>query len=393
VKVIKGLLPVLMLAVGAFYSHYQFSLLPATARNVIDFMPILLTTLVAGLTFQFNRSRLFFYTLLVAFAYFATLLEPMRTDLGMVILGVLLPLLLLVFTLIAERGIFGLRAIPVYASIFLATLLSIYLLKTPAPWTNEILTANWLPVRYFDWTSLTQTAVASNTMVLLYFLVLYFVRPSPQMAAGFGIATMLIAELHFGFGDSSMKVFSSFALLMGLYAVTQESWRMAYMDELTGLPGRRALREKFRQLSGSYSVAMLDVDHFKKFNDTYGHDTGDAVLQMIAAKIRQLSGGGSSYRYGGEEFSIIFKGKRASEARPHLDALRETIAGAPFVINRSSRRRNDRKKISKNKKSVTVTVSIGVADSKAAATPWDALKQADKALYRAKENGRNRVCD
>ena len=63
-------------------------------------------------------------------------------------------------------------------------------------------------------------------------------------------------------------------------------------------------------------VAMVDVDHFKKFNDTYGHDTGDSVLRMIATKLQKVGGGGTAYRYGGEEFSIIFNGKNKKGGCP-----------------------------------------------------------------------------
>ena len=205
---------------------------------------------------------------------------------------------------------------------------------------------------------------------------------------------MLIAQLHFGYSDSSLNVFSSTALLMCLYAVLQESWRMAYLDELTELPARRALREKFQKMGGTYTIAMLDVDHFKKFNDTYGHDTGDAVLRMIATRMNRVTGGGTCYRYGGEEFSIIFNGKDSETAKPHLEELRKTIANTPFIINRASRRKSDNRSRRKKKKAVKVTVSIGVADSRPdISSPWEVLKLSDKALYRAKAKGRNRVCD
>ena len=159
---------------------------------------------------------------------------------------------------------------------------------------------------------------------------------------------------------------------------------MAYLDELTELPARRALREKFQKVSGTYTVAMVDVDHFKKFNDTYGHDTGDAVLRMIATKLKKVTGGGASYRYGGEEFSVVFTGKNSEDARPHLETLRQTIANSPFIINRASRRKSDKKVKRRKNKAVKVTVSIGVADSKSnASSPWDVLKLSDKALYQS----------
>ena len=155
----------------------------------------------------------------------------------------------------------------------------------------------------------------------------------------------------------SMKVFHRSEIVLRTF----DDWRMAYLDELTELPARRALREKFQKIGGSYTVAMLDVDHFKKFNDTYGHDTGDAVLRMIATKMSRVTGGGLPYRYGGEEFAVIFNGKNREDAIPHLEDLRETIANTPFIVDRASSRRKSDKKVKPTKnKSVTVTVSIGL---------------------------------
>jgi diguanylate cyclase (GGDEF)-like protein len=156
---------------------------------------------------------------------------------------------------------------------------------------------------------------------------------------------------------------------------------MAYLDELTQLPGRRAMREKIQSLLGIYSLAMVDIDFFKKFNDSYGHETGDDALRMIAAKLQNVTGGGSVYRYGGEEFTIIFTNKSVAQVKEHLEALRQDIANSPFVVNRRS-------KESKNK-SVKITVSIGVADSIGINTAEETLKIADKALYKAKKKGRN----
>src|SRR6185436_12678910 len=88
------------------------------------------------------------------------------------------------------------------------------------------------------------------------------------------------------------------AVLVG--ALMQESHRLAFRDELTGLPGRRALDARLRSLPGRYTVAMVDVDHFKKFNDTHGHDIGDQVLKLVGARLAEVGGSGKAFRYGGE---------------------------------------------------------------------------------------------
>jgi diguanylate cyclase (GGDEF)-like protein len=390
-RIIKSLAPVLILIAGAYYAYPLYDQLPVSILQRIEIVPLLLALLVIGLTIYFNRSAVFFYTLVVLIASLAPGLKWVETDFSYALLAGLVPLQLLILTLLPERGMTSFRAIPAYASLLLIGAFAFYLVEYSPAWATQALFTDWLPARYFDWTQLPQTVLAISTTVFLYMLTLFFVRPSPHLSAGLGVLVMLVAQMHAG-DSSSLNVFGTTALLMCLIAVIQESWRMAYLDELTGLPARRALREKFQQISGLYTVAMVDVDHFKKFNDTYGHDTGDAVLQMIAGKMNNLTGGGLPYRYGGEEFSIVFRRKSARDARLHLEALREAIASSPFVINRGSRRKSDKRLKRKKNESVAVTVSIGIADSNAdVASPWDVLKLSDKALYKAKGRGRNCV--
>jgi len=397
-KSIKNLIPVLTLLILAFYSFAKYFELPQSIINGIVFLPIILALFVLSLTVHFNRSPVFFYTLLIVATNVVLGMEWADSKLSYALLSAFIPLLLLLLSLLPERGIISVRAIPAYALLSAAAIFSVVLINISAEWAMHALLTDWLPARYFDWTQQSQTVLALTVVVFIAMLVLYFQRPSPHMAAGLGVLILLIAQLNFGGVGSSLTVFSIAALIICLMAIMQESWRMAYLDELTELPARRALREKFQKISGLYTVAMLDVDHFKKFNDTYGHDTGDAVLRMIATKMNKVTGGGSSYRYGGEEFAIVFNGKNSNDAKPHLDKLREIIASTPFVINRVSRRKSDGKTKASKNKSVQVTVSIGAADSKSKKLSskmgaWDVLKLSDKALYRAKGKGRNCVCN
>jgi len=196
------------------------------------------------------------------------------------------------------------------------------------------------------------------------------------------IATFVLIQANQNLNDISLIVSS--LLILYLFVLLQNSRHMAYIDELTLLPGRRALQEKMQSLLGVYTIAMVDIDFFKKFNDQYGHDIGDDVLRMIAAKLASVKGGGTAYRYGGEEFTIVFGNKSVEQTLDHLEELRENIALTKFVVNR-------RIKTNKNSKnnSVKITVSIGVSDSINVSSPEDVIKQADVALYKAKKKGRN----
>lgn len=393
-KVFKNLFPILLLLAGSLYGYQKYGQLPVSATIGITYLTHMLALIVAGLSIRFSRSSVFFYVLLVVIANVILRVGWASSDLGYGFLSLSLPLLLVVLTLLPDRGIVSLKAIPAYAILLLVGAFSVAVVMTSPTWATQLVLTDWLPPQYFDWTSQSQTVLIISFASLYVLLTLCILNPSLHVCAGFGVLFMLVIQLHFGDQGGSLNVFGGGALLMCLYAIMQETWRMAYIDELTGLPGRRALREKFQKMSGSYTVAMLDVDHFKKFNDTFGHDAGDAVLRMIASKMSKVTGGGLPYRYGGEEFSIVFNGKASRESVRHLEALREEIANKPFIIRRvgSANKIKGAKPIANN--SVNVTVSIGFAESGGKeSTPWDALKRADQALYRAKGKGRNCVSE
>ena len=103
----------------------------------------------------------------------------------------------------------------------------------------------------------------------------------------------------------------------------RESYRLAFYDRLTALPGRRTLVKDMAKLGMKYSLAMVNIDFFKKFNNTYGHDTEDEVLKTVASA--QVSGGAKAYRYGGKEFVLLFRSKGAEHAYLHTDILRGTL--------------------------------------------------------------------
>ena len=229
------------------------------------------------------------------------------------------------------------------------------------------------------------------------YVALRFYCSRDALSAGFLGA---LAAAYFGLSGAapspSALVYFSAAGLMLLVSAVESSFCMAYLDELTGLPARRSLNNELANLGKKYVIAMIDIDHFKKFNDRYGHKTGDQVLKMIASKLKDITGGAKVFRYGGEEFTAVFPGKSIEEALPHLEVYLRIIESTSFVIRGNEGRvkgGTDRSRdFSKNPGEVKVTVSIGAAaPGKELATPEKVLKEADMALYKAKKAGRNRV--
>jgi len=181
-----------------------------------------------------------------------------------------------------------------------------------------------------------------------------------------------------------------------LHAIFRTYWHRVYVDELTDIANRRALDERLSHLSGEYAIAMMDIDHFKAFNDNYGHDEGDNVLKLVGGLLSEELGN-KVYRYGGEEFCAVFMGVSAEDAYMFVNKVRRKLEERNFYIRKPNSKRvrtssSDRKKKKKNGKKVQITISIGLANpNKKAKTVEAVFKLADQALYEAKRKGRNRV--
>ena len=197
----------------------------------------------------------------------------------------------------------------------------------------------------------------------------------------------------------SAFMFSGMGLLLCIN-LTISLLQIGYRDDLTQIGNRRALQQTAKTLRGPYSVAMVDADYFKKINDQFGHDLGDQTLRVIASLLKQTAEGGKPFRYGGEEFCLLFKGKTEQEVLDTLEACRQAIANYDMVVRDKQQRPKKlkqgevRRGASKRKSNFRLTVSIGVASSDNANSnsinPFEqVLKSADKALYRAKASGRN----
>jgi diguanylate cyclase (GGDEF)-like protein len=222
------------------------------------------------------------------------------------------------------------------------------------------------------------------------------VRRGGVIEAALAVTIAAIAAACSVVATGDMFVWFTSAGVIMTAAVLQDSHRMAFRDELTGLPGRRALNESLMALDHNYTIAMLDVDHFKAFNDKWGHDVGDQVLKLVASRIQRVGGGGRAYRYGGEEFTIVFPGKRVLEVMSRLDALRKNIEAYKLRLRSGNRARqadgSEAPATEGGHAWISVTISAGVAEKSERLPDSDeVIRAADQALYRAKSSGRNRV--
>ena len=380
-KILKITFPLLIVTILAIYARQYYTLLPSSLSNALLYFPPLLIIIATAITLHFNQIRILSYLIVISTLYLLSSYGILVDSFTFSLFATFTPLLLLVTILMKQQSVFTIRALPIYFVFILVILFSLWLIREQPEWATYYLTSQWLPARYFDWTQIPQTSLLIFLITFISLIALTSIRQDHLTLTGLGVLILLWIGLHFRSQGSDLIILTSAGLILCLINVLQESWRMAYLDELTQLPGRRAMREKLQSLLGIYTLAMVDIDFFKKFNDSYGHDTGDDALRMIAAKLQNVTGGGSVYRYGGEEFTIVFSNKSVDQVKEHLETLRQNIADSPFVVNRRSKQRKN--------KSVKITVSIGAADSIDINTAEETLKKADKALYRAKKKGRN----
>jgi diguanylate cyclase (GGDEF)-like protein len=400
--ILKILLPAALIC-GAYIGRAYLDLLGDDLQVIVDNLTYLFCLVVVLVAYQFNRCRIMMAAFGVAVFYWAvqrylqvSLAQPDAWH-SYLAISFTLPVLMLYLLLIPEKGIWNLYG---FVSLLAFILLGLACIQL-APWLPE---ANEAAAEYYAPRPM-ENYVLSLGVTLLVALVtlvgiaLLYVRNDEVEGALLGAFLSLylvLALLHIEHISASMCTAAALCLLWGLL---RSSHAMAYRDELTGLPGRRALNEKLNMLGGSFTIAMLDVDHFKRFNDTYGHDVGDEVLKLVASRVRGVGGGGTAYRYGGEEFCIVFPRRTVDEAVAPLDRVREEI-GNYIMSLRDRNLRPARAREGTRKRGATrvgsdqfsVTVSAGIAARSADhPDPETVLAAADQKLYQAKKAGRNRV--
>jgi diguanylate cyclase (GGDEF)-like protein len=409
------------------------------------------------LAWRFNSSRLLFSLLVLllahrAVAFFSNSTLPtgnVRTGPGrtaVALAALLIPLNFIAFAQMRERGLTIAGIAPRFGLLFLESVVFAVLCRPENSFENSpfnLLHPSAFPIPLW---------ILLSFVAAIGVFVHRFLQTRKPIEPGFAwsVAAVFLWLQFAPFGKMSDAYVATAALILAA-SLIETSYVLAYHDELTGIRGRRAFNESLLSLDQQYAIAIVDIDHFKKFNDTYGHDVGDQVLCMVAKRLSDVGGDGQAFRCGGEEFAIVFRNTSAKEAFEHLDSLRQVIEKSTFQVRGADRRaektteksneksaekssnrrtktsQSDRRKSAKKKTAaalssskqrnlfpqpasqspdriserqsdhhlsdrLSVTVSIGVAEPGTRnRQPEQVIQSADQALYRAKNEGRNRV--
>ena len=394
------LLPLIIVILAFFLARYQlFSFVDV---DILRALPYLLACVLFVFAAMFNRIRFMSPILIAVFTYHfirERLQVPLSQNTVMSMftgLNILFCSQLILSSVLPEKGMFNRMG---YMFLFVIIMMDVILwfYGSTYLWTHWLAgIESYQNVLFEKQYWITQALVMLHGVTLCVLLLMcYFRRTAADFALILAWLAGILVFLDFSLLNVSSACFS--ALFLGLFVFYQQSnYQVTYKDALTGISGRRALDDYLSTLGKRYAIAMLDVDHFKKFNDTHGHDVGDQVLKMVAARVAQVQGGGKAFRYGGEEFTIVFNRKCADEIFVFLEAVRESIQKYEMVLRSDDRVKDKKsgkesrgKKVKSKTNTVSVTISIGVANSAAGLKPKDIIKQADQLLYKAKESGRN----
>jgi len=398
--IIRLLAPMFCLLLAAF-TYWQYPALNGDQRALLEQLPFIVCGLAAFMALLANQSKnlgtamtmLISYWLIRHFLQAPLNAEPANQIFSLI--SLCLPLILGVFIILPDTGWRHPAFLVLTAFISIFALIIISLFQWQPLWFSHLLPG--INESTFFGLKISATAGLLFLLVYTFSIILPLLRREYLDSSLPGcVFFSFITVGWFQLPHISSIMFSAAGLLL-IINQTQALLNMVYRDELTQIPNRRALLRDVRTMGNHYALAMVDVDHFKPINDEYGHDLGDQVLRAIAAQLRRVSGGGRAYRFGGEEFCLLFRGKTREQVVDHLEQLRKNIANYDMATrdnkNRPRYQSSGEKKrgASRRRGNIRVTVSIGVADAQDALHFDGVMKAADSAMYRAKEAGRNQT--
>ncbi|VAW47985.1 hypothetical protein MNBD_GAMMA03-365 [hydrothermal vent metagenome] len=377
----------LAVSVFAIWSSTQIRFWSESIQEVVVFLPYIAVALGVFIALWLNRIQpvlillsLGCFNAVLFYSSFSAFGMEFTADTLFPILIVLLPLNILLWILLPEKGVFNKRLNMLVAVIFAIQAGVIYWLVVDSP-------EEWMYV-------LTTPIIKDSNLVLLSFsaglmflLTLFFIALKMNQSsfkilyhAVFIVLVLMLYGINQGFNPSLLAWFSTFSAIVLTLSMIFEAHHIAYTDELTGILGRRALMEYFLGLGKKYVVAMVDIDHFKQFNDTYGHDAGDDVLRRVAQVLERVKSG-RAFRYGGEEFTLVFVNKTITEVMPELEYIRRKVESSMIEFRTGER---------SIKTHITISIGVAQADQDFKVVK-DVLKLADQGLYEAKQAGRNTI--
>lgn len=369
--------------------------LPMWLQQPIAALPYIVLTFGLIFGWYFASSRMILSLLVLALADRSLILVPTtgadQEAVGQTIVAitaVLVPLNLLAFSILKEDSITTVRGVMRVLLVLVQPFLLLWLCLPDQHDLAASFTREYIPPLYTEWTPIPQPALfAFATALLLHFIRFVLHRDPLEGGAIWALVAIFVAYHTNRYGWQPTNFFMASGLIL-FVTLLQSFYQRAYRDELTGIPGRLAYDEAIRQLGSRFSVAVISIDQLTQYANMHGKSVGGQILKLVAPRVQAACSDGQIFRTTGEEFTVLFPGKSATETLGTLETVRKSIEAISLFLRGCDRvweTQRGIKKAGSRDHALPITLSIGVAEKlSAGATLTLVIKSAYRALYEAK---------
>ncbi len=375
---------------------------PLWLHQPIAALPYIVLTFGLIFGWYFASSRMILSLLVLALADRALVLFPTtgadqeavnQTIVAMT--AFLVPLNLLAFSILKEDSLSLLRGVTRVLLVLVQPFLLLWLCLPDQHDLASSFTREYIPSLHTEWTTIPQPALfAFATALLLHFIRFVLHRDPLEGGAIWALFAVFLAYHASPYGWQPTNFFMAAGLIL-FVTLLQSFYQRTYRDELTGIPGRLAYDEAIRQLGKRFSVAVIGIDQLSQYANTHGKPVSEQILKLVAPRVQTACAEGQVFRTTGEELTVLFPGKSATETLITLEIVRKTIEAIGLFLRGRDRvwenQRGTRNAGSRDQ-ALPITLSIGVGEKLSdSATLSLVIKSAYRALYEAKGIGGNVV--
>ena len=371
-------------------------------QQPITALPYIVLTFGLIFGWYFASSRMILSLLVLALADQALVLFPTtgadRSAVNQTILAVtafLVPLNLLAFSILKEDSLSTLRGVTRVVLVLVQPFLLLWLCLPDHHDLASSFTREYIPSLYTEWTPIPQPALfAFATAMLLHFIRFALHRDPLEGGAIWALFAVFVAYHTSRYGWQPTNFFMAAGLIL-FVTLLQSFYQRTYRDELTGIPGRLAYAEAIGQLGKRFSVAVISIDQLTQYANTHGKSVSEQILKRVAPRVQAACSDGQIFRTTGEDLTVLFPGKSATETLSTLETVRKTTEAIGLFLRGRDRvweTQRGIKKAGSRDRELPITLSIGVGEKlDDSATLSLVIKSAYRALYEAKGIGGNVV--
>jgi diguanylate cyclase (GGDEF)-like protein len=375
---------------------------PMWLQQPIAALPFIVLTFGFIFGWYFSSSRMILSLFVLALANQALVFsstsgtdQPAVSQTIVAITAFLVPLNLLAFSILKEDSLSTLRGVTRVVLVVIQPFVLLWLCLPNQQVLASSFTREYIPSSYTDWTPIPQAALAAFVIAFLMHIIRFVLHRDPvEAGAIWALCAIFVAYHTSRYGWQPTNFFMAAGLIL-FVTLLQSFYRQTYRDELTGIPGRLAYEEAIGQLGKRFSVAVIGIDQLTQYANVHGKSVSEQVLKLAAPRIQAACSDGLIFRTTGEEFTVLFPGKSATETLGTLDIVRKSAEAVNLFLRGRDwvwEKQRGNKEAGSRDRALPITLSIGVGEKLDDNTTLSlVIKSAYRGLYEAKGIGGNVV--